>query len=73
MSKNRKPRLPHINNSGIHRSPTNVYLFIADDPRGPFAVHFYEFELQELAVAHPEWNLFVKEEGRNSDSGMGES
>lgn len=62
MSKNRRPRPPHINNSGIDRTPTNVYLVIDDDPRGPFQVHFYQEELQEFAETRPDWNLFVKED-----------
>lgn len=73
MSRTRKSRMPHINNSGIDRSPDNVFVVIDDDPRGPFRVHFYEFELQELSVKFQDWNLFVKEEGSTSDAGVGES
>lgn len=61
MSKDHKPRMPRINNSGIDRSPNNVYLVIDGDPREPFQVHFYETELQGMAEEFPDWNLFVKE------------
>jgi hypothetical protein len=57
-----KTDIPHINNSGMYRLPSNVFLAIDDDPRAPFQVAFYEFELQELAEEHQDWNLFVKEE-----------
>lgn len=61
MTRKRKPRLPHINNSGPDRTANNVFAVFDDDPRPPFEINFYETELQELAAKEPTWNIFVKE------------
>jgi len=61
MTRSRKPRLPHINNSGQYRLPNNVRIVVPEYPNDPFDPKFYEHELQDIAESHPDWIVFVLE------------